>query len=98
MQSKTIIYPSFVDAQATGVKEAGNYREYAEKHGYKFIEVLNWSSSAGDWEFIISKDGKEWQILSQTNNFPRAGFSYHIDSELFYGTADEVLKQIVEMY
>ena len=88
-----------IEEQATGCRGAGDYKNYAHSKGYKFVEVLNWMSSAGDWEFIISKDGERWQILSQTNNFPKsAGFSYEISEEEFFGTKEDVLQQITDMY
>jgi len=87
-----------IEEQATGCAGVGNYRDYAHKAGYKCIEVLNWSSSAGDWQFIISKDKKAWQVLDQVNNWPRAGFTYTIDDQVWYGTAKQVLKDIYNFY
>lgn len=84
--------------QATGCRGAGGYREYAASHGYKHLEVLNWSSSAGDWQFIISRNGQEWRVLNQSNNWPRAGFSYSISDEVFYGTAEDVFLKIECLY
>ena len=77
--------------QATGCQGAGNYEDYAMNKGYDYIEVLDWSSSAGDWSFIISKNGKDWRILFQTNNYPAFGFSYEISDEVFHGSVEEVL-------
>jgi hypothetical protein len=59
---------------------------------------LNWTSSAGDWEFLISKDKENWQILFQTNNFPRSGFSHRIDEEIYTGTLEEVIEEITSRY
>lgn len=98
MRSSTITMPAFVEAQATGCGGASSYRRFAQNNGFNFVEVLNWCSSAGDWQFIISRDGKEWYILEQTNNYPRPGFSHAISAEVFYGTAEEVFKQIGELY
>jgi len=33
---------------ATGCMGAGDYRQWAQEQGYKFCEVLDWTSSAGD--------------------------------------------------
>ena len=63
---------------ATGCMGAGNYRDWAREHGFPFLEVVDWTSSAGDWTFIVSIDGKHWQVMTQTNNYPRAGFSYTV--------------------
>ena len=85
-----------IGAQATGCRGADGYLSVAHKRGYKYVEVLNWSSSAGDWEFIVSKSGKIWRIMGQTNRWPRAGFDYWFDRRLYYGTAEQVLSQIAE--
>ena len=87
-----------VAEEATGCIGSGSYAEYARSKGYNFIEVLDWTSSAGDWQFIISKDGKEWKMLFQENNYPREGFSHSIDDAVYEGTGDEVLKELFEMY
>ena len=78
-------------SSATGCRGVSNYLSYAESLGFKFLEVLDWSSSAGDWQFLVSKDGHQWQILSQNNNWPRPGFTYFLDEEIFDGTFEEVL-------
>lgn len=85
-----------VAEQATGCIGAGSYVDYAHERGFMIIEVLNWSSSAGDWQFIVSKDGFEWYILDQQNNYPLPGFTHALDTEPYYGTADEVLERIYE--
>ena len=88
-----------VGAQATGCVGADSYKAYAEALGYTHIEVLNWSSSAGDWQFLVSKDGLVWHILWQKNNYPRPGFSRGICTEPeFYGTIEDVYKQVEEYY
>lgn len=87
-----------VAEQATGCRGAGSYRQFAEQQGFKYIEVLNWCSSAGDWQFIASKDGNEWRILEQTNNYPRAGFSHQLSDEVYYGNAADVLNEILADY
>jgi len=92
--------------QATGCGGAGDYATYAESKGYNLCEVLNWSSSAGDWQFVVSKDGKTWYILDQVNNYPRSGFTRTISDgvdnpdwrESYEGSLDDVYKQIEAMY
>jgi len=99
MKTNTIWVNSKVEQQATGCNGASSYRQFANTNGYKFIEILNWTSSAGDWEFIVSKDGNEWFILYQTNNYPRGGFSHQIDTDNpFYGSTDQVLDQVYNLY
>ena len=87
-----------VEEQATGCAGAHGYKEYAKSQGFNHVEVLDWCSSAGDWQFIVSVDGEYWQVLSQTNNWPQPGFSYCIDDRLWEGTADMVLEDISQAY
>ena len=98
MKTSDIFIGTDAEVSAAGCNTAGSYREFARQQGCTHIEVLNWSSSAGGWEFIVSKDGVEWQILCQTNNYPRSGFSHTLTEDIFYGTAEEVFRQIEEIY
>jgi len=98
MNTVNMIQANSVAEQATGCPSAGSYQDYAEEKGFDYVEVLDWTSSAGDWSFLVSKDKKNWQILSQTNNWPRCGFSYQIGEEVYKGTAEEVLQLISELY
>lgn len=78
--------------QATGCPGAGDYALWAKEQGYPHCQVWDWTSSAGDWTFLVSKDGQQWHWMSQSNNWPRQGFTRTIDTENFYeGTAQEVL-------
>jgi hypothetical protein len=86
------------EVAATGCLSIGGYRQYARKRGYKHVRALQNSSSAGDWEFIVSKNGIEWYVMRQENRWPRAGFERHIEDQPFFGTAEEVLEQIYELY
>jgi len=82
---------------ATGCPGAGDYRVWAKERGYEFCEVLDWTSSAGDWSFIVSVDGETWYIMYQTNNWPHRGFTRRVDTEKpFFGTAEEILGSIHE--
>lgn len=75
-----------------------SYREFARENGYQYCEVYDWTSSAGDWTFIVSKDGNEWFVMYQENNWPRAGFTRTIDdTQPMYGTPEDVWEQIFEM-
>lgn len=85
--------------QATGCDGAGDYRSFAEQNGYDHCAVIDWTSSAGDWSFIVSQDGEEWFIMTQENNYPRSGFTRSIDTERpFYGEKDNVLAEICDLY
>lgn len=85
--------------QATGCHGVGGYVEFAQGLGYTHIEVLNWTSSAGDWTFLVSKDGREWHVLWQENNYPRQGFSREIDDSVaFYGNAEAALELAYEWF
>jgi len=85
-----------IEEQVTGCRGAHSYKDYARERGYMHVEVLNWGSSAGDWQFLVSRDGHEWQILFQENNYPRAGFSHSIEPRVYYGALDDVSKEIEE--
>lgn len=85
--------------QATGCRGAGDYARYAKSQGYPRCEVVDWTSSAGDWTFIVSADGELWYPMFQENNYPRPGFTHTIDeSRPYEGTAEEVLQHISEEY
>jgi hypothetical protein len=80
----------------TGCPGAGDYRTWARQQGYDYCEVFDWSSSAGDWTFIVSKDGHAWHVMTQTNNYPRPGFTRHIGEACYGGEPIEVMKAIAE--
>jgi hypothetical protein len=80
--------------QMTGCSGSGDYRQWAENQGYPHCEVFDWTSSAGDWTFIVSKDGEIWYVMTQSNNFPRGGFTRTIDERPWVGNAQEVLGQL----
>jgi len=85
--------------QATGCGSAGDYRLFAEQNGFGKCAVVDWTSSAGDWTFLVSADGEEWFLMSQTNNYPRSGFTRQIDTEeAFYGTEEEAMSKVVARY
>ena len=81
-------------AQATGCAGAGDAYKWAKENGWSHCRAANLSSSAGDWLFIVSEDGEYWYLLSQTNNYPRPGFSFSVDeTQEYFGTAEEVLEE-----
>ena len=53
---------------------AGSYRAVARRLGYKKIEVENWTSSAGDWQFRLHGG----LFLFQRNRYPYHGFMYSV--------------------
>lgn len=77
----------------TGCLGAGDYARWAEVQGYPHCRVLDWTSSAGDWSFIVSQDGETWYPMYQENNgFWEPGFTRTIDTERpFWGTAEDAL-------
>ena len=85
-----------VEETATGCDNANSYREFAYDHGYFMIVDLDNHSSAGDWTFLISKDGYEWQLLFQENNYPQIGFTHTIGDCLYFGEINDVLRQLLE--
>ncbi len=89
---------TIIAVEATGCNGAGDYLKYARSQGYPFVETLDWSSSAGDWTFIVSKDGFTWYVMIQENNYPRSGgFTRTIDTtQEYYGDAKDVLQEIYE--
>jgi hypothetical protein len=89
-----------VAEQATGCRDAGGYRRWAEAQGYTHCEVYEWTSSAGDWTFLVSRDGEEWFIMSQENNYPRgSGFSRSVNElQPFYGAFEEVCREVEMRY
>ena len=92
-------FAASVAEQATGCSGAGSYLDFAKEHGFEYVEVADWSSSAGDWTFIVSKNGFEWYLLYQTNNYPQPGFSHQIVEDIsFFGSAEKALAQIYEYW
>ena len=80
---------------ATGCIGGGDYAKWASAQGYSHCLVLDSTSSAGDWRFIVSSDQQLWYLMYQDNNYPRSGFTRSINlNECYEGTGDEVLEQI----
>jgi len=84
---------------ATGCPGAGGFRPWAADQGFPFCEILDWSSSAGDWIFLVSRDGGNWFVMTQTNNFPQPGFTRTINEDnLFQGTAEEACQKAIDYF
>jgi hypothetical protein len=80
---------------ATGCADAGGWLRWAHEQGYEFTEELDLTSSAGDWSFAVSKDGVNWYVMYQSNNFPKPGFTRVVDEgQAYYGTLQEVVELI----
>ena len=78
---------------ATGCIGAGDFRQWAKQQGYPFCEVFDWTSSAGDWVFIVSRDGETWFPMFQENAYPARGFRRFVDeTQPMSGTAEEVFE------
>lgn len=54
---------------------AGSYRAVLSRLGFTFVDVLDWTSSAGDWVFAVRRDEVDW-VVCQTNRYPHHGFAY----------------------
>ena len=87
------------EVEATGCAGADSYRDFAKSLGFTHVEPIDLTSSAGDWTFVVSKDGHKWRLLSQYNKWPFVGFHHEIDKgSPFYGTAREVQEEIFLTY
>ena len=90
---------TFIAEQATGCRGAGDYRAWAKQQGYPHLTVLDTTSSAGDWSFLVSQDGETWLVASQENNCPRPGFTREVSYDVeFYGTEEEAVEQAYSFY
>lgn len=91
---------SMVAEQATGCRGSGDYLRYANEQGYEHCEAYDWTSSAGNWTFLVSKDRQTWFLMFQENNYPRSGgFTRTIDTKIPYnGTFEEVCEMLAEEY
>ena len=71
---------------------AGSYDEAFENLGFDKIEIVESTSSAGDWTFGI-KDKTGWRLAWQENRYPYYGFRYSIDLDNSgFETFDNLLK------
>ena len=76
---------------------AGSYREIFEALGFEKVEVVEWTSNAGDWSFGV-KDKTGWRMAWQTNRYPHHGFTYDIDIDNFSFDSFEDLLKFTENY
>ena len=89
---------AIIAVQATGCRGAGSYRQAFREMGYPHLAVMSWSSSAGDWWFLVSEDGETWYNASQENRWPRAGFEYNVDRDTWaVGSEEEAVAVMWEL-
>lgn len=62
---------------------AGSYKRVLESLGCRFVEVYDWTSSAGDWTFVVQDAYGRYRLAFQSNRYPRYGFRYGLGSESF---------------
>jgi len=99
VEDKPMMNETYVAEQATGCVGSGDYRSWAAKQGFDRLEVVDWTSSAGDWTFMVSRDGECWFPMYQENRWPRPGFDRKIDeSEGYYGTFEEACAEFCGRY
>ena len=54
---------------------AGSYDDVLARLGFDDVQVEDWTSSAGDWCFIVSGD----RFVFQENRYPYHGFKYTLE-------------------
>jgi hypothetical protein len=57
---------------------AGSFDGVMARLGIHEHDVVEWSSSAGDWTFVV-RYKKRWFLAGQSNRYPRHGFAYSMD-------------------
>lgn len=73
---------------------SGNYREVFTSLGFEEVEVIDWTSSAGDWTFGV-KNENGWYMAVQENRYPYHGFKYMISDIIGeLETFEELCKEI----
>ena len=72
---------------------AGSFREVFAILGFQRVEVIDWTSSAGDWSFAIF-NGLEWFMVSQENRWPKCGFTYSFDKQRSFCSLDDIMSYI----
>lgn len=71
------------------VPNAGSatFRKFFIDVGFAEVDVFEWSSSAGDWTFVV-RDGDCWYPAFQHNRYPYHGFKYLVDAQLPFPSKD----------
>lgn len=86
-------YDTLLDGKQVEVPNAGahTFRQFFKDVGYDAVDVVEWSSSAGDWTFMV-RDGEGWFLAFQSNRYPRHGFAYSVNYELPFASKDELIQ------
>ena len=85
--------------EMTGCEGAGDYFEWAKQQGYPYLAILDQTSSAGNWSFLVSQDEETWYLMTQENNYPEPGFTWTVHEEaVFVGAEEEALEQAYGEY
>ena len=73
---------------------AGNYSGIFTSLGFEEVEVIDWTSSAGDWTFgVKNEDG--WFMAFQENRYPYYGFKYSVSQGYGgFATFEDLCKEI----
>lgn len=59
---------------------------------YEDVEIVDWTSSAGDWMLAFKDDNGRWYPAWQENGYPRfRGYRWTISREWSGSTVDELL-------
>ena len=75
---------------------AGSFKEIFTALGFEDVEVIDWTSSAGDWSFGV-KNEYAWFAAWQENRYPYHGFRYSISSDVMPCETFEQLCEEIEM-
>lgn len=87
-------------ATITEFPNAGSqsYDEAFRLMGYPHVVELQTCSSAGDWDFLVSKDKREWKNASQENRYPYSGFKYLIGRTALSSKEEITGEEAVEFF
>lgn len=64
---------------------------HALKDIYKAVEIVDWTSSAGDWMLAFQSDNGRWWPAWQENMCPTRGYRWSISHEWWGATIEELL-------
>lgn len=73
---------------------AGSYREFFTRMGFVDVEVIDHTSSAGDWCFGVKRKDGVWTLAFQENRFPRHGFNYSLQPQHQAGTFEVLVNSV----
>ena len=58
---------------------------------YEAVEIVDWTSSAGDWMLAFQADNGRWYPAWQENMYPTRGYRWSISREWSGATIEELL-------